>query len=71
VGIQSGSRSSTAAASQLARALEAAHNSGIVHRDLKPPNVKVSREGHVTLLDFGLAKERRNAIESEVLLPEL
>jgi eukaryotic-like serine/threonine-protein kinase len=46
-------------ASQLARALEAAHERGIVHRDLKPSNVKVSSDGHVTLLDFGLAKEHR------------
>ena len=45
--------------SQLARALEAAHERGIVHRDLKPSNVKVSSDGHVTLLDFGLAKEYR------------
>ena len=47
-------------ASQLAKALEAAHDSGIVHRDLKPANVKISSEGHVTLLDFGLAKERHS-----------
>ena len=44
-------------ASQLARALEAAHDGGVVHRDLKPANVKVSSDGHVSLLDFGLAKE--------------
>ena len=49
-------------ASQLAQALEAAHDSGIVHRDLKPANVKVSSEGRVTLLDFGLAKERLNSL---------
>jgi eukaryotic-like serine/threonine-protein kinase len=57
-------------AKQIIEGLEAAHERGVVHRDLKPANIKLTKDGSVKILDFGLAKENESELASDANLSQ-
>ena len=56
-------------AKQITQALEAAHEQGVIHRNLKPANIKVTPDGRVKVLDFGLAKLAESVVSSTAAPP--